>query len=61
MVKFERVKEVVEFSVFSRFIESNIVLLQTVEGKLRLVIDVNFKRLHTQQQETTVSMSFDIL
>ncbi len=47
LVEFERVEQVVELAVLGRLFKANVVLLETVEGELGLVIDVDFKGLQT--------------
>jgi hypothetical protein len=45
LVEFQNIQEIIQLSVLSSFLELNVVLLKTMEGKLCLVIDENFERL----------------
>lgn len=45
LVKLQRVKKVVQLSVLLAFAELDVVLLQTVESKLSIIVHVNLKRV----------------
>ena len=45
MVEFERIEEIIEFTILSRFFQTNVMLLKTVKSELGLVIDIDFERL----------------
>jgi hypothetical protein len=45
LVEFERVEEIIQFTILCTLFQSNKVLLETMEGELGLIIDVDFKRL----------------
>lgn len=47
LVELERVKQVIELSVLCRLSELDVMLLKTVKGELRLVVDVDLERLRT--------------
>jgi hypothetical protein len=49
LVELEAVQEVVQFAVLGVFGQLDIVLLETVQGQLGLVVDVDLKRLSAQK------------
>lgn len=51
LVELERIEQIVQLSVLGGFSELDVVLLQTVQGELGLVIDVNFKGLQMKGRE----------
>ena len=45
LVELEFIEQLVEFAILLLFVELDVVLLQTVESKLGLIINVNFERV----------------
>lgn len=50
LVEFQCVEQVVEFTVLLSFVETDKVLLQSMESQLGLVVDINLKGLQRQRQ-----------
>jgi hypothetical protein len=45
LIELQCVEEIIEFAVLLAFTENDVVLLKTVERKLRLIIDIHFQRV----------------
>ena len=62
LVEFERVHQIVELAVLLRFVQLDVILLQTVQRQFRLVVHENLGRLHrtkehTEQREHTLAQT----
>lgn len=53
LVELERVEQVVELAVLGRFFQTDVVLLQTVQRQLGLVVDVDFEWLCSDKIKKT--------
>lgn len=51
LVELERVEEVVQLAVLGRLLQADVVLLQSVQGELLLVVDVDLERLRRGEVE----------
>lgn len=45
LIEIQGIQKLIELPVLAHLIELNIVLLETVESELRLIVDKNFERL----------------
>lgn len=55
LVELEVVQEIIKLSVLGTLLKLDVMLLQTVQSELSLVIDVDFKRLKSVKQISMLS------
>lgn len=48
MIEFEGIKQIVQLSILGRLLDLDEVLLETVQGEFRLVVDIDLERLSNQ-------------
>lgn len=48
LIEFEGIKQIVQLSILGRLLDLDEVLLETVQGEFRLVVDIDLERLSNQ-------------